>query len=277
MKRWILLTAALVVGVIAAAVALPGVVGTSYAAWNATAPVAAGVSAGTWSATPTPPPAAGPYGGISAGTPETGFSSIAFVDQSPGGFCVDTAVTTTSTTPITWQIKVDISAIPFNGLEPSQVTNAQKKSTTNGIVFYGGLSGSEKIVSGQSITVKMCQWQGNAPAILASGPTSYTVSTSILRTGSDEYTACVDTVVTGKSTFYVGYEVAFNWQQVLTAATWLPSETRTKLLAKTLNNWTTKGSWAVVRNGYDYTGHGTNTHSNASITNGQTVTVAACI
>ncbi|KQO99870.1 hypothetical protein [Leifsonia sp. Leaf264] len=288
MKRWIIAAAVAVAAVLVASIAIPGAWGTTYAAWNGAASVAATVSAGSWApAAPDPAPSSG---GISSGTPQTGLTTVDFYEQTPTSFCVNSTVTTTSTSPIEWRLRVDTKAIPFNGAEPSQVTNAVKISgpDANGILYYGGVQQSwagpaydavnhnTPIVAGQSTTIKFCRWSGNASSVVAAGPTTYSTQ-SVLASGATQYNACVQTTVTGYSTFYVGFEIAYDWQQILNSATGLDPAVKAALLDKKVSNWSWQGSWSVENTGYLYKGHGTNANSNATVKAGQTLVVSSCV
>jgi hypothetical protein len=102
-------TAALVV---AAAQIIP-----TQAAWNDSAVFTATASTGTWQGD-------GDIsdGGISVGNATTVISDIAWTVTSPTQFCAVVTVTGTSSTPAPWQLDVDLTRSPFNGVSAAAVT-----------------------------------------------------------------------------------------------------------------------------------------------------------
>ena len=89
----------------------------TQAAWNDTAFFTAAASTGTWLGN-------GDIsdGGISVGNATTVISDIAWTVPSPNRFCVVVTVTGTSSTPQPWQLDIDLTRSPFNGVSVADVT-----------------------------------------------------------------------------------------------------------------------------------------------------------
>lgn len=89
----------------------------TQAAWNDTAAFTADVSTGTWQGN-------GDIsdGGISVGNATTVISDIAWTVPRTDRFCADVTVTGTSSTPQPWQLNVDLTRSPFNGVSVADVT-----------------------------------------------------------------------------------------------------------------------------------------------------------
>ncbi|MEL4318472.1 hypothetical protein WJX64_05605 [Leifsonia sp. YIM 134122] len=283
MKRWILITAALVVGVIAAAVALPGVVGASYAAWNATAPVTAGVSAGTWSSTPTPTPTPPTSGNpIISGSGPTTIVALNWQLGSPVQFCTSgLKVGTTSSTPVPWVLTIDTKRAPFNGAVPTQIEPGATTSGPNasGILTITGLN---SLSGSQAQDVSICVYvEGKPPAVSAAGPSTYTVGPFEITSYNGFEYACIRGTVTGYSQFYVGWTATVDWDAVLAAKYGRGSTEYQKLIAKPLGSWLATGprgggTMAVTRSGTTYTGSGNEGWTSSGTKVGETQVVTAC-
>lgn len=278
MKRWILITAAVLVGVIAAALALPGVVGASYAAWNASAPVTGSVSAGTWATTP-PTTSGAP---ITSGSGPTTIVALNWQLSSPVQFCTSgLKVGTTSSTPVPWVVNVDTKQAPFNGASPSQI---QPDATTSGPSANGILTITGKtLISGtQTQDVTICVYTGGKPpAVAAEGPSTYAVSAFEITKDNGFGYACIRGTVTGYSQFYVGWTVTVDWDAVLTAKYGRGSAEYQKLIAKPLGNWQAGGprgggGMTVTSNGTVYTGSGNDAWTSSGTKAGETQVVTAC-
>ncbi|KQX06837.1 MULTISPECIES: hypothetical protein [unclassified Leifsonia] len=275
MKRWILITAALVVGVIAAVVALPGVVGTSYAAWNATAPVTTGISAGTWAATPV----AGP---VTAGSGPTKIIALNWQLSSPVQFCTSgLKVGTTSSTPVPWVLSIDTKQAPFNGAAPTQVepTATLSGPNANGILT---ITGANSISGAQTQDVTICLYTGGMPpAVATAGPSTYTVGAFGITSYNGFDYACISGTVTGYSEFYVGWTATLDWDALLAAKYGRGSTEYKALIVKPLGSWAATsprggGTMAVTRSGNVYTGTGNDGWTSSGIKSGETQVVTAC-
>ena len=88
----------------------------TQAAWNDAAAFTATASTGTWQGN-------GDIsdGGISVGNATTVISDIAWTVTSPTRFCAVVTVTGTSSTPAPWQLNVDLTRSPFNGVSAAAV------------------------------------------------------------------------------------------------------------------------------------------------------------
>lgn len=126
--------------IIAVVVALLALVATqlvpTQASWNDAAAFTATASTGTWPGNDISD------GGISVGNTTTVIAGIAWTITSPTQFCVVVTVTGTSSTPQPWQLDVDLTQPPFNGVGVGQVT-VQRGQTAQG-------PGSTMIVTGRT-------------------------------------------------------------------------------------------------------------------------------
>ena len=89
----------------------------TQAAWNDSAFFTATASTGTWMGN-------GDIsdGGISVGNTTTAITDISWSITSPTRFCVVVTVTGTSSTPQPWQLDVDLTRPPFNGVTVNDVS-----------------------------------------------------------------------------------------------------------------------------------------------------------
>jgi hypothetical protein len=92
----------------------------TQASWNDAAIFAATASTGTW-------PGDGDVsdGGISEGNENTAIDDIVWNPTNPNQFCTTITVTGTSAIPEHWQLTVDLTRAPFNGVAWNQV-NVQR-------------------------------------------------------------------------------------------------------------------------------------------------------
>jgi hypothetical protein len=111
-----LINAAAIAVVVALLILAAGQFAPTQASWNDAAAFRATANTGTW------PEIDLSDGGITVGNTTTVIGGIAWTITSPTQFCAVVTVTGTSSTPQPWQLDVDLTHPPFNGVGVSQVT-----------------------------------------------------------------------------------------------------------------------------------------------------------
>jgi len=183
------------------------------AAWNDDASFAVSAAAGTW--------AGGGSGPVYPGSDTTKFSTTISWDlqdtTSAHRACFTVNVTTTSATPVTWKVDLDLSKAPFNGVTggfsfqgaDGWKYRLQYNTPAQGIAeITGDPSANDPwttVVAGQTRVVYVCNY--SLPGAVQT-PSAYTVS-SAHGTWTDAR-ACIDTTITGNGTsqFYFAWQTA---------------------------------------------------------------------
>lgn len=157
-----------------------------------------------------------PEGPVYPGNPETGLIEInwTLVTNNPVQACFDARVSTTSTSPVEWELEMDLSKAPFNGKTSEfQVDNAPggpnigwmlrlDYDVPNLKVRIYGTGASQTVTAGNELLFRVCNWQ-LPPG--AQTPSAYTVD--IQQTTWTDARACYRVTVrgNGSSIFYFGH------------------------------------------------------------------------
>lgn len=151
----------------------------TQAAWNDTAAFAATASTGTW-------PDNGDIsdGGIGSGNDSTAIDDLVWTQNNPNQFCTVVTVTGTSPTPQPWQLTVDLTQPPFNGIAINQINvqwGQKAQGPGNTMIITGTTSpgnpfnptwNNSPITNTQQALPQICVYNG-APA--PGDPSWYTV------------------------------------------------------------------------------------------------------
>ncbi len=152
--------------------------------------------------------------------------------------CVQMTVTTTSTTPITWSLLVDTSAMPWNGTTTGYTINNPNRlgsTLTLGryLVVTGGTTNAT-VVSGQNRTVKVCNYQTGTPPV---GDSSwYTVKVSAPALNGNQVCRTVTATATGTTAFWFRWSTSVDTTSMFTT------------LGKRTTYWWSYSDQNVVRN-----------------------------
>ncbi|MGA7759847.1 MAG: hypothetical protein WCA57_18555 [Ilumatobacteraceae bacterium] len=195
----------------------------TQAAWNDSAFFTATASTGTWTGN-------GDIsdGGISVGNTTTAITDIAWTVNSPTRFCVEVTVTGTSSTPQPWQLDVDLTRSPFNGVTVNDVTvqRGQKaQGPGNTMIVTGTMrpgrpfnpnNNNSPITDAQQALPRMCVTTAT-PAL--GDPSWYTVTVT-QGTGRNwrARRACLTVTVTTTVTDLASNPFFYGWQTTLDLA-----------------------------------------------------------
>lgn len=184
---------------------------TTAAVTQVRASIAGWAIAALWNAPPSGPVT--PTNPDTPNQPGTFMASITWtlVTNNPVQACFDVNVTTSSTTPVTWSLDVNLTKAPFNGVDAKRFTltgtdgwRYQTTAAAPGLMRITGKAsaGTATVVAGQHYTVGVCHYQLPDPV---QTPGAYTV-THTPTTWTDTR-ACVATTVTGNGTepFYFAW------------------------------------------------------------------------
>ena len=260
----------------------------TQAAWNDTAAFTA--TASTW-----PGNVDISNGGITTGNTTTVISDISWSVTSPTRFCVDVTVTGTSSTPQPWQLDVDLTQPPFNGVSVSQVTVQRGQSAQgpgNTMIVTGTMrpgrpfnrnNNNSPITNTQQAVPRMCVTT-TTPA--QGDPSWYTVT--VTQGTGNNWTAtraCLTVTVTTNVTDLALNPFFYAWQTTLslapaldriTSAGGTPDAVQWTPSAGGSNFTTTPTTYNPVQPSYAITS-GTNTAIRGQGSGDETAIVTACV
>lgn len=132
--------------------------------------------------------------------------------------CVTMTVTTTSTTPVTWSVLIDTSAIPWNGATTGYSVNNPNKLggtlTLNRYLVVTGGTGNATVVSGTNRTVKVCNYQTGIPPV---GDSSwYTLKVSAPALNGNQVCRTVTATATGTTAFWFRWTTSVDTTSMFT-------------------------------------------------------------
>ena len=277
---------------IAAVLTLLGLAASRFiptqAAWNDTAAFSA--TASTWQGIVDVSD-----GGISADDTTTVISDIAWSITSPTRFCVAVTVTGASSTPQPWQLEVDLSRSPFNGVGVNEVSIQRGQAAQgpgNTMIVTGTMrpgkpfnqnNNNSPITNMQEASPRMCVTT-TTPA--QGDPSWYTVTvTQGTGTTWSATTACMTVTVTTNVTdlalnpFFYGWQTTLSLAPALdriTSAGGTPDAVEWTPGAGGSNFDTTPTTYNPVQPSYAITS-GTNTAIRGQGSGNETATLTACV
>lgn len=195
----------------------------TQAAWNDSAAFTANVSTGTWQGN-------GDIsdGGITAGNGTTVISEIAWTVPRTNRFCADVTVTGTSSTPQPWQLSIDLTRSPFNGVSVDDVTvrRGEKAQGPDDTMIVTGTTRPGRPFNPRSNNTPITDFQQATPRLCVSNatpaqgnPSWYTVTVTE-GTGGDwtATRACLTVTVTTTVTDLALNPFFYAWQTTLDLA-----------------------------------------------------------